>query len=193
MSEKIKKPSNDIFPQAYTLPENPVEYLKQLHATIQEEFPDHFRAFKADIDLLDQFSQDESRGSTELCMRIPKNRQDESGDTLTVLGEVPLETVGIMGGIYALTGAEVVKDEVRDSAPFYRKILRKGEYKGKTVYFQEEIFDHGPQGSMFPDRSSLRWSLHSEIVIDPTGYSTRRNPLAQLGLDMYERYQKKDN
>lgn len=113
-------------------------------------------------------------GFAMVALQAPVRRTRESYDALSeagkyaaqvgdsglvVVGNLPPEARALVEGLYALTGASVVRDG-RQEGDDPGSILRRGAYHGSTIYFSEEYDD---AGSYLPSLSTFKLLLLTEV------------------------------
>lgn len=56
---------------------------------------------------------------------------------VVVVGDVPTHTRALLEGLYQLTGARAVRNDLADGSEKNGTLIRQGTYQGSTVYFKE--------------------------------------------------------
>lgn len=191
MSQEQKIPSQEtLFPETYPPVDNQTVYERELIQNIGQNFPEHLEALQAGVKEVVKHTK-EGAGSSVLPLRNLTSFNDEYPDSRSwgkIVGELPDETVAIMGGIYALTEANVVSDKQREefNPRNERIIVRKGNYHGKPVFFKEIWYTSDGEGSRDKPEQvgqrGLMWEVAHEAVADPGAHMARKNPL--LGILM---------
>lgn len=119
-------------------------------------------------------------GSAALAIRVPSPDETKGSVPYVVkgAGELPLETVALLGGLYALTGAEIVTESDEGKR---HSVIRKGQYGGQPVYFRETLSMYDEDHPVF--EVSV---VHEDGVLSTEALFAKRNPLLGAILDKYD-------
>jgi hypothetical protein len=131
--EQIQKPEfHSDFATNYPFPKDQAVTQYRLAETFNTDFPDSARALEHNLETLNAlegvaFSRIETQDN-------PTPRREEF--RYDAEGLLPLQTVAMIGGIYALTGAETIKEDMVSNGKAL-ELIRRGSYNGSDVYFAE--------------------------------------------------------
>lgn len=173
------------FPATYPLPENQAEYEKQLIKSFRSDFPEASWMLDSNLGYLEQHTH--TKGSAALALRVPGPTEAEGSAPYIIkgVGELPLETVAMLGGLYALTGAEISNEDTTENV---HQVIRKGQYRGKPIYFTER---HATYGDSEP---TCEISVtHEDNVLSPQALFAKRHPMLGELLDRYDPIDKPDS
>lgn len=147
MSEKQIPPYTPQFLETYpALEESQDQYEQSLVQSVEDHYLLHLPALKTDLSSLEEVTHGQSSYAS-LALRVPEKGDDASGSYEKVFGEVPEETLAILGGLYALTEASFWGESVAEQGkPTERRLItRVGNYQGQPVYFTEQRYFHTEQ------------------------------------------------
>ncbi len=140
------------FPEQYPpAPADQVEAETVLRQSIEAQFPDSVSVLDRTVHTLDWYvGHKESFGSGGL------DTGAGIADEVGLEDEMPIETVAVVGGIYGLTGASIVRVDRKNNGNL-TEVIRKGTYKGEDVYFGEYY-------TSTDDKPKFSWALHGKKV-----------------------------
>jgi hypothetical protein len=154
--EITRHPSISPFPARYALPDDQIAQAIEFVDSMAKYFPSSSDGLEWNLSRL-------RPKPTEKARVAMKHSFSVEGEEFTQDGDLPIDSVAMVGGLYALTGAETVYGyRIPRSGGITTNTVRKGTYNNQDVYFSESIHTSLVRGSE-PSKSSMTvWILGTE-------------------------------